>query len=262
MNNYIIKELARGHKAVEVIKQIIARIISWRFKHLQLSPGSNHDAYQMVQPANPVNSSLPREGVSTLLHRSCNACNRRKVRCNKKSPCDNCVRLGFECTFPPPGRKARTKPTKTSKSELISRLSLLEQEVQKLGAQNVGGDIPVDSLEYQDLEETPESSHTATSGPLKAPVDVEAEAEEEVEEEGTGIHGGHASPAPPPGTLENTLGHQFGRLVIDRSSGTSRYVDHRVLTDLGDQVNCAPLSLRIPYRGFKNNLLNSFRDRL
>lgn len=220
----------------------------------------------MVQPANPVNSNLPREGVSTLLHRSCNACNRRKVRCNKKSPCDNCVRLGFECTFPPPGRKARTKPTKTSKSELISRLSLLEQEVQKLGAQNVGGDIPVDSLEYQDIEESPESSHTATSGPLKAPVDVEAEAEEEaeeeVEEEGTGIHGGHASLAPAPGTLENTLGHQFGRLVIDRSSGTSRYVDHRVLTDLGDQVNCAPLSLRIPYRGFTNNLLSSFRDRL
>ncbi|KAJ5598203.1 hypothetical protein N7537_008287 [Penicillium hordei] len=133
----------------------------------------------MVQPANPVNSHLPREGVSTLLHRSCNACNRRKVRCNKKSPCDNCVRLGFECVFPPPGRKARTRPTKSSKAELISRLSLLEQEVQKLGAQKFAADIPVDSLEDQDIEESPESSRTAVSWPLKTPESVEAEAEEE-----------------------------------------------------------------------------------
>lgn len=203
----------------------------------------------MAQPANPVNSSLPREGVSTLLHRSCNACNRRKVRCNKQSPCDNCVRLGFECTFPPPGRKARTRPTKSSKAELISRLSLLEREVQKLGAQNVAADIPVDSLEDQNIEEPPESSHTAASWPSKTPASLEAEAEEEaeeeVEEEETGIHGDQISPAPAPSTSESTLGHQFGRLVVDRSNGTSRYVSHRVLADLGDQVNCAPLSLHI-----------------
>lgn len=199
----------------------------------------------MVQPANPVNSNLPREGVSTLLHRSCNACNRRKVRCNKQSPCDNCVRLGFECTFPPPGRKARTRPIKSSKAELISRLSLLEREVQKLGAQNVAADIPVGSLEDQDIEETPESSHTAASWSSKAPASLEAKADEEAEEEETRIHKDRISPALVPTTSESTLGHQFGRLVVDRSNGTSRYVNHQALTDLGYQVNCAPLSLYI-----------------
>ncbi|KAJ5375270.1 hypothetical protein N7517_007276 [Penicillium concentricum] len=189
----------------------------------------------MVQPANPVNSNLPREGVSTLLHRSCNACNRRKVRCNKKSPCDNCVRLGFECTFPPPGRKARTRPAKTSNAELISRLSLLEREVQKLGAQNLAADTAVDNLEDQHIEKTLESSHTAASWPSNTPANLEAGAEE-FEEEGTGIHGGQTSPVPSLTTSESTLGQQFGRLVIDRSNGTSRYVNHRVLTDLGDQI--------------------------
>lgn len=250
LNNYIIKSRgAQPSKAVhERHETNYCKNYILAFQNIFNSPefqGSNHDSYQMVQPANPVNCNLPREGVSTLLHRSCNACNRRKVRCNKESPCDNCVRLGFECTFPPPGRKARTRPTKSSKTELISRLSLLEREVQKLGAQKAAADVPVDSLEDQDIEESPESSSTVAPWPSKTPASVEAEAEEEVKEEGTGIHGGQIILEPDPDTSESTLGHQFGRLVINRSSGTSRYVNHRVLTDLGDQVNCAPLSLRI-----------------
>ncbi|KAK4868228.1 hypothetical protein LT330_007426 [Penicillium expansum] len=121
-------------------------------------------------------------------------------------------------------------------AELISRLSLLEREVQKLGAQKIAADVPVGSLEDQDIEESPESSSTVAPWPSKTPASVEAEAEEEGKEEGTGIHGGQIILEPDPDTSESTLGHQFGRLVINRSSGTSRYVNHRVLTDLGDQI--------------------------
>ncbi|KGO62951.1 Transcription factor, fungi [Penicillium expansum] len=114
--------------------------------------------------------------------------------------------------------------------------SLLEREVQKLGAQKIAADVPVGSLEDQDIEESPESSSTVAPWPSKTPASVEAEAEEEGKEEGTGIHGGQIILEPDPDTSESTLGHQFGRLVINRSSGTSRYVNHRVLTDLGDQI--------------------------
>jgi hypothetical protein len=144
-------------------------------------------AQEHVNPANI--QSLPGGSRgSPFLTRSCHACNRRKVRCNKVFPCDNCVRLGVECTFPPPGRKPRKRPAKSNKAELISRLSLLEREVEKLGAQDVVGAAPADGQE-------------------------------------NGIP---------------DLQHRFGRLVIDRNHGTSRYVNHRVLTDLGDQVNHVP----------------------
>lgn len=41
--------------------------------------------------------------------RSCTACRRRKVRCDKGRPCANCVKYEVECIFPFPGR-ARPKP--------------------------------------------------------------------------------------------------------------------------------------------------------
>ncbi|CAI7654672.1 unnamed protein product [Penicillium glandicola] len=110
---------------------------------------------------------------------------------------------------------------------------VLEREVQKLGAQNVAVNVPVDNLEYKDVEETLNSGHNAISWPLKTPIEPEAE---EVEEEVISIHGGRISPAPAPNTSETTPGHRFGRLAIDKSNGTSRYVNHRVLTDLGDQI--------------------------
>ncbi|KAJ5504575.1 hypothetical protein N7463_007449, partial [Penicillium fimorum] len=108
-----------------------------------------------------------------------------------------------------------------------------QREVQNLSAQNLAADTSVDTLEDQHIENTSESSHTP--GPSNTPVNLEAVADE-VEEDGTGIHGGQTSPAPPLTTSESTLGQQFGRLIIDRSNGAGRYVNHRVLTDLGDQI--------------------------
>lgn len=40
--------------------------------------------------------------------RSCTSCRRRKVRCNKETPCFNCVKNGVPCIFPPPGRARPT----------------------------------------------------------------------------------------------------------------------------------------------------------
>jgi hypothetical protein len=184
----------------------------------------------MAQP-NP-KTDPPREGVSTLVNRSCNDCNRRKVRCNKRSPCDNCLRLGFECTFPPPGRKARTKTKTSNKSELISRLSLLEREVQRLGAKNAPG-VAANTDANLTAEESLQSSLTSAASLPKTPTSLESNSESKRAR----IHVKSTPPSVTIDTSENALDYQFGRLVVDRNNGTSRYVNHRVLTDLGDQVN-------------------------
>jgi len=74
------------------------------------------------------NSSSPR-----LNPRSCVTCRRRKVRCNKKDPCANCVRAGIQCIFPAPGRAPR-KSRKPPDAELLARLRRLEGVVHSLGA--------------------------------------------------------------------------------------------------------------------------------
>lgn len=186
--------------------------------------------FHMAQElAHPANENTEYRGGLTLLHRSCHDCNRRKVRCNKTIPCDNCVRLGVECTFPPPGRKPRKTPKRSSnKSDLTSRLSLLEQQVQELGTKSVVRTASADS------QESPENSQ-----PLGTwlPTNRTDDLSRNTLGQGNGAYEGQGSPVVTSGTLED----QVGRLVVDRNSGTSRYVNHRVLTDLAEQVNSAPL---------------------
>ncbi|KAH9212819.1 fungal-specific transcription factor domain-containing protein [Leptodontidium sp. 2 PMI_412] len=70
---------------------------------------------------------------------SCIHCRRRKVRCDKQSPCSNCVRFGNQCELAPRKRAPR-KPRKPAEGndytgrelELIKRLNSLEGIVKEL----------------------------------------------------------------------------------------------------------------------------------
>lgn len=162
--------------------------------------------------------------AASVVHpRSCHDCHRRKVRCTKIFPCENCLRLGVKCTFPPPGRKPRKTVQGSKKAELVSRLNFLEQKVQHLSAQTTG--------EPQTGENHRESSERIESPPFTNPVPPHSQRSEE------DVHPSEQSN--PPGT--EALEHQFGRLLVDRGSGESRYVSNQTLIDLGDQVCGIPL---------------------
>ncbi|KAI0151664.1 hypothetical protein GGR57DRAFT_179136 [Xylariaceae sp. FL1272] len=62
---------------------------------------------------------------------SCTQCRARKLKCDKDSPCHNCVRSGSECIFP--ARKRVQRPRKTKNAELLQRLNRLESIVGKVG---------------------------------------------------------------------------------------------------------------------------------
>ncbi|KAF5003140.1 hypothetical protein FDECE_10285 [Fusarium decemcellulare] len=73
---------------------------------------------------------------------SCVICRRRKVRCDRKDPCSNCVKNNIECHFPVTGRIPRTrrdpsasKSPAQKQSELLGRLRRLESVVTELAAQ-------------------------------------------------------------------------------------------------------------------------------
>lgn len=57
--------------------------------------------------------------------RSCFACNRKKVRCDKKTPCTSCARSGKSCNYPPAGPRTR-RSKKTLIGEMASRINNLE----------------------------------------------------------------------------------------------------------------------------------------
>lgn len=191
----------------------------------------------MAQEPVSTNVSFPLEGGPTLLQRSCHNCSRRKVRCSKSLPCENCVRLGVECSYPPPGRKQKVPKRSSNKAELASRLSLLEQQIKKLGSKGIAeGASQVFPSEWGN-DDGPQGSRSLRSGLAKhSPGGGVNEKPREMEEDNFETGKESASPKATSSTLEA----QLGRLVVDRNSGTSRYVDHQVLTELADQVQFTP----------------------
>ncbi|KAH0550922.1 hypothetical protein GP486_007712 [Trichoglossum hirsutum] len=63
--------------------------------------------------------------------RSCVTCRRRKVKCDKQSPCSNCTKAHIPCIFPERGRAVR-RSRKAPDNELLKRLAKLEGVVEEL----------------------------------------------------------------------------------------------------------------------------------
>ncbi|KAJ5233596.1 uncharacterized protein N7469_005362 [Penicillium citrinum] len=63
--------------------------------------------------------------------RSCTRCNQKKVKCNRRSPCNHCVKAKETCIFPGDKRAPR-QLNRPPVSELLARLKELEAEVDQL----------------------------------------------------------------------------------------------------------------------------------
>ncbi|KAM0245660.1 hypothetical protein ACHAQJ_010500 [Trichoderma viride] len=83
---------------------------------------------------------------------SCVTCRRRKVKCDRRDPCSNCIKNQIECHFPATGRLPRRRDSATWKSptekqaELLDRLRRLEALVTELAAQVEDGPEKIQSI--------------------------------------------------------------------------------------------------------------------
>ncbi|KAJ5170330.1 Transcription factor [Penicillium coprophilum] len=155
--------------------------------------------------------------------RSCVTCRRRKVRCNKRSPCSNCTKSGIDCTFPPPGRAPR-KSKRPPDAELLSRLRRLEGVIDHLrGSGNAEGAV------------TPTQAPSSTTGSSTlrseptAPTSVSTESQNQADKGACPFE-----ESDPKKLAPNKFENEFGRLVIDE--GRSRYVSNRLWASLGDEI--------------------------
>ena len=70
--------------------------------------------------------------LSSRITYSCIRCSDRKVRCDRQTPCSNCVKYNFQCIFrelPPP----RKKQKRVNRDSLKGRLKRCEALLQKVG---------------------------------------------------------------------------------------------------------------------------------
>ena len=172
---------------------------------------------------------LPPSNTGLLNPRSCTICRRRKVKCDKKQPCSNCVKAHSVCVFPAPGRAPR-KPRKPQDAELMDRLRRLEGVVQSLGAQVQSDDGENPSKDDKELtpndtgneasEKNPETHEDKIRKAIKELRDLKRE---QWEKDGR--------PKPP---VDTGLENRFGRLVV--GDGKSRYINPSFWASLSHEV--------------------------
>jgi hypothetical protein len=151
-------------------------------------------------------------GGPTLNSRSCVTCRRRKVKCDKESPCSNCVRNRIECIFPGPGRAPR-KSRKPPDAELLERLRRLEGVVTSLNAQVEGHE-----QEAAERERERQNSTSAEACPM-------AQQDKRNAQNGANVAADNSVEG-----LEN----RFGRLVVEK--GRSRYINNSFWASLNNEV--------------------------
>lgn len=143
------------------------------------------------------------------------------------------IASGLGLSAPSPHRAVNPEKSQSKKqsqkSHLLSRLSLLEQEVQKLGGQNQPRAPSTDQIEQEYRSQDPQIGWIL---PSWLAGNLEPDQSTKLDEHDSEPRGKTKSPQDNSATLSD----EFGRLVLDRNSGTSRYVNHRVLTGLADQV--------------------------
>jgi hypothetical protein len=162
--------------------------------------------------------------------RSCVVCRRRKVRCDKQSPCSNCRRANIACVFPSidrPLRWARHLERLTNNAaasntpapqdadpavgKVMERLRNLENLVKELSGQ---------------LEQAHAAASSAGGGSSGVDSPGSSTQDRDVE------HQRHTSPATNTGSVQK----QFGRLVL-QDANRSRYVSSGFWSRVNDEVS-------------------------
>ncbi|KAI0144322.1 hypothetical protein GGR57DRAFT_337417 [Xylariaceae sp. FL1272] len=167
------------------------------------------DTSHVTAESSPVDEAgsptVENTGTSQPVHlRSCVLCRQRKVKCDRRQPCSNCIKSGATCVHPPgPGRAAK-RPRQAVDTKVLDRLSQLEGTIKRLQHQ---------------AKERENALYDSPSGLQKAFSSRGSRLSEQT---------AHAQ------NPESNVAPDLGRLVVDESS--TRYVSNAMWADLTDSI--------------------------
>lgn len=167
--------------------------------------------------------------TETLKIRSCVVCRSRKVRCDKKSPCSNCIRANIACVLPSTNRPPRwarrlqhsthnavageksAQAAEPATSEVLEKLKNLENLVKELSDQLEQARAVTNSFSGNSLANL--TTHDRDNENSNSPTAI-----------------------PSSGNVQS----QFGRLVLNDGS-QSRYVSSGFWSRVNDEVDMLSL---------------------
>ncbi|KAI1487406.1 hypothetical protein F5X96DRAFT_150373 [Biscogniauxia mediterranea] len=110
--------------------------------------GDGSSAYNQTTSARASSTRTPPNPDSSFVKvtrgHSCVLCQQRKVRCDKKKPCSNCVKAGVECRVVPP-QPPRRRKKRIPERDLVDRLRKYETLLSQNGIEfeSLGPDIKI-----------------------------------------------------------------------------------------------------------------------
>ncbi|KAI2635325.1 hypothetical protein GGS21DRAFT_515288 [Xylaria nigripes] len=115
-------------------------------------------------PPDPIASSF----VKVTRGHSCVLCQQRKVRCDKKKPCSNCLKAGVDCRVVPP-QPPRRRKRRIAERDIVERLRKYEALLSQNGIEfdALGSDIKI--VDPGSVEEGDELDPHFTTQKAKAP---------------------------------------------------------------------------------------------
>ena len=187
---------------------------------------------------------------------SCVTCRRRKIRCDRKDPCQHCVKAGIECHFPVTGRLPRrsrdphglTKTPLEKESELLTRIRRLESLVTELAGQLEDGNQQHQDQPQQQLR----GSIADASASIVTPSDSYRSSSS------SGPHGGVTSLSLASGNeavisqIDEELNEDFGKLLVGQDG--SLHIGQEFWSIFCNEVSLYPVSVHLarvltPFQG-------------
>jgi hypothetical protein len=104
--------------------------------HISSSSSGSHTNAATSNNAATIAASAPRIRRRNRMITSCLECRRRKLKCNKSSPCTNCLKFNRDCVFLAPALDQASQLKLTEIKEKVGSLErLLERDVAKSASQ-------------------------------------------------------------------------------------------------------------------------------
>jgi hypothetical protein len=82
---------------------------------------------------------------SKKLERSCILCHRRKIKCDKKSPCATCTKTGVLCCYPTASEQPVRRQRKTTIADVAERLVRLERTLVAISSSDAAADAQMET---------------------------------------------------------------------------------------------------------------------
>ncbi|KAI1338680.1 fungal-specific transcription factor domain-containing protein [Xylariaceae sp. FL0016] len=142
--------------------------------------GDGSSAYNQATPTGASVANSPPNPDSSIIKvtrgHSCVLCQQRKVRCDKKKPCSNCVKAGVDCRVVPP-QPPRRRKKRIPERDLVERLRKYEALLSQNGVEfeALGADIKIvdpGSVEEGDELDPEFMRHRAKGSPAGADPDL------------------------------------------------------------------------------------------